>query len=66
LEATGSLTNHEYAFTRHGATVATVSKRWFFWADTYGVEIAEGEDAVLILAATVVIDMACHGDRERR
>ncbi|HVX15369.1 MAG TPA: LURP-one-related family protein [Pirellulales bacterium] len=65
LEATGSLTDHEYAFERHGATVATVSKRWFSWADTYGVDIAEGEDAVIILAATVVIDMACHGDRER-
>ena len=31
-------------------------------ADTYGVEIADGEDDVLILASTVVIDMACHPD----
>lgn len=65
LEATGSLTDHEYRFERHGSTVATVSKRWFAWSDTYGVDIAQGEDDVLILAATVVIDMACHADRKR-
>ena len=33
------------------------------WTDTYGVEIAEGEDDILILASAVVIDMACHGDQ---
>lgn len=43
--------------------VATVSKQWFAWTDTYGVEIASGEDDVLILASTVVIDMACHEDQ---
>ncbi len=60
LEASGDFTDHEYHFERHGRPVATVSKRWFSWTDTYGVEIAEGQDDVLILAATVVIDMACH------
>jgi len=29
------------------------------------VEITEGEDDVLILASTVVIDMICHGDKKR-
>lgn len=60
LEAEGNLTDHEYAFTRHGQTVATVSKKWFSWTDSYGVDIADGEDDVLILASTVVIDMVCH------
>ena len=46
--------------------VATVSKQWFTWTDTYGVEIADGEDDILILASTVVIDMVCHGDDEGR
>jgi uncharacterized protein YxjI len=45
--------------------VATVSKRWFAFTDTYGVEIADGQDEVLILAATVVIDLCCHGDKKR-
>jgi uncharacterized protein YxjI len=64
LEAKGNFTDHEYLFERATKTVATVSKRWFSWTDTYGVEIAEGEDDILILASTVVIDMACHQDRE--
>ena len=65
LEATGSFTDHEYTFERGGRTVAVVSKRWFSWTDTYGVDIAEGEDDLLILASTVVIDLACHEDRQR-
>jgi uncharacterized protein YxjI len=60
LEATGDLTDHEYTFAREGRTVATVSKRWFAWKDTYGVDVADGEDDILFLASTVVIDLACH------
>jgi uncharacterized protein YxjI len=63
LDATGNLSDHEYVVTRDGQPVAQISKQWFTWADTYGVDIADGEDAVLILASTVVIDMCCHGDR---
>jgi uncharacterized protein YxjI len=65
LEATGDLFDHEYRFTRGGRTVATVSKQWFSWTDSYGVDVAEGEDDILILASSVVIDMACHGDKKR-
>ena len=64
LEAKGNLSDHEYEFTRDGQTVAQVSKQWFTWGDTYGVEIADGEDPVLILASTVVIDLCCHGDKQ--
>ena len=60
LEARGDFTEHEYEFERAGRTVATVSKRWFAWTDTYGVDIAEGEDDLLILASSVVIDLSCH------
>lgn len=66
LEAEGNFLDHEYQFVRGGRTVAAVSKQWFSWTDTYGVEIADGEDDVLILASTVVIDMVCHGDDNRR
>ena len=54
---------HDYTFTRNGEDVAYVSKKWFSLSDSYGVEVAKGEDDVLILASTVVIDMACHGDK---
>ena len=65
LEAAGDFMDHEYAFRRGDRAVAGVSKQWFSWSDTYGVDVAPGEDDVLILAATVVIDMVCHGDRKR-
>lgn len=64
LQARGDFSDHEYTFTRGDRTVATVSKQWFSWTDTYGVDIADGEDDVLILASSVVIDMACHADKK--
>lgn len=66
LTAEGNFTDHEYVFTRAGQQVASVSKQWFTFADTYGVEVEGDEDPVLILACTVVIDEACHGDQNRR
>ena len=65
LTAEGNFNDHEYVFSRAGGPVATVSKQWFTFADTYGVEVDDREDAVLVLACTVVIDECCHGDRRR-
>ncbi len=62
LEAAGNLLDREYTFKRHGRVVAEVSKRWFSWTDTYGVDIADGEDNIVILASAVIIDLVCHGD----
>jgi uncharacterized protein YxjI len=66
LEAEGNFLDREYEFRRGANVVAVVSKRWFSWTDTYGVEIADGEDDVLILASAVVIDQACHPDDGKR
>jgi uncharacterized protein YxjI len=60
LEAHGDLTDYEYTVTRNGGPVAQISKAWLAWGDTYGVDVADTEDQVLILATTVVIDMCCH------
>ena len=64
LEAKGDFLEHEYAFTRSGREVAQISKRWFAFSDTYGVDIGEGQDDVLILASAVVIDMICHDEEK--
>jgi uncharacterized protein YxjI len=63
LTAEGNFSDHEYVFTRSGKQVAAVSKQWFTFADTYGVEVDASEDPVLILASTVVIDECCHDNR---
>jgi uncharacterized protein YxjI len=61
LEAKGNLLEHEYSFRRGSREVAEVSKKWFTLRDTYGIDVADGEDPVLILASAVVIDLICHG-----
>jgi uncharacterized protein YxjI len=58
LEVEGDFFDHEYRFARDGRPVAEVSKRWFGLRDTYGVDVADGEDDVLVLACAVVIDLA--------
>jgi uncharacterized protein YxjI len=65
LHAEGKFTDHDYVFSRDEQQVAQVSKQWFALSDSYGVQIAPGQDDVLILACTVVIDMCCHPDGER-
>jgi len=64
LEAQGSFLEYDYRFTRADNTVAEVSKSWLSMRDTYGVDTRDGEDDVLLLASTVVIDMICHSDKD--
>jgi uncharacterized protein YxjI len=63
LHVQGNIVDHEYTIERDGQRVAEVSKRWFRVRDTYGVEITPGENDVLILATTAVIDTMAHPDR---
>jgi len=60
LSAKGNIVDHEYEIERDGKKVAEVSKRWFRVRDTYGIEVAPGENHALILAATVCIDEMSH------
>jgi len=41
-----------------------VSKKWFSLADTYAVDVDEGQDDVLLLASAVVIDLVSHPDEK--
>ena len=60
LEAKGNIVDHEYKVERDGDHIAGVSKRWFRVRDTYGIEIAPGQDDALILAVVVCIDQMSH------
>jgi uncharacterized protein YxjI len=64
LEAEGDFFDHEYSFYRHGSPVASVSKRWLSWTDTYGIDISDDEDPILLLASAIVIDQICHDGKE--
>lgn len=63
LQAEGSFLDREFTFSRNDRTVATVSKRWFQFADTYGIDIQPGEDDLLLLASTIAIDLCTHPDK---
>jgi uncharacterized protein YxjI len=61
LEAKGNIVDHEYKIERDGDRIAEISKRWFRVRDTYGIEIAAGEDDAFILALTVCVDQMGRG-----
>jgi uncharacterized protein YxjI len=56
LEVKGNILDHEYTIEDGHTPVAEVSKKWFRVADTYGVEVAPGQDPVLMLAVTAAMD----------
>jgi uncharacterized protein YxjI len=56
LNAKGNVVDHEYEIERDGNMVAHVSKRWVRVRETYGIEVAPGEDNALILAVAACID----------
>jgi uncharacterized protein YxjI len=60
LDVQGNIVDHEYEIERDGKKVAEVSKKWFRIADTYGVEIAPGENPAFVLAVAVVVDSMSH------
>ena len=63
LEVTGDLLDHEFSIERTGEQVARVSKRWFSLRDTYGVDVAPGEDHLLVLASVLAVDLALARER---
>lgn len=65
LVAEGDFWELEFTFSRAGQVVAAVSRKWFSWVDTYGVDVNDGEDDVLILASAIVIDIV-RSDTQRQ
>lgn len=63
IEIHGNILDHEYIMEVGGRRVAEVSKRWFRIRDTYGVEVAAGQNDVLILAIAVGMDEMAHPAR---
>ena len=59
----GNIVDHEYEITGPGGKVAEVGKRWFRVRDTYGIEVAPGQDDALVIAVAVVIDAMSHKGR---
>lgn len=62
LVVQGDILDLEYSIKQGRRKVAEVSKKWFTLTDTYGVEIEEEQNDILILAVAVAIDMMAHDE----
>lgn len=60
LNVKGNILDHEYEIRDGHTEVARISKKWFQLRDTYGVEVALGQNDILILAVTVALDNMAH------
>lgn len=60
LKVHGNILDHEYTIGEDREKIAEVSKRWFRIRDTYGIEIAPGQNHVLVLAVAACLDQMAH------
>jgi uncharacterized protein YxjI len=56
MEMTGNFAGHDFTLTENGQTVATVSKAWISLADSYGVDIVDGQNDLLILCSVLALE----------
>ena len=64
LELSGDLLGHEFTIQRDSQTVATISKRWLSMTASYAVDVAPGEDDVLILASVLALDLTIDAEHD--
>ena len=55
-EINGSFMAHDYEITQYGRTIASISKEWMAWGDSYALDIANPYDALISLAVVLTID----------
>ncbi len=60
IKVHGNIVDHEYEMDRNGDKIAEVSKKWFRVRDTYGIDVFDESETVLILAITVAVDALAH------
>ena len=66
LDVQGNILDLEYSIMHRRKKIAEVSKKWLSMTDTYGVEIDDDQNDVLILAVAIAIDMMAHDDDKKR
>lgn len=59
-EIVGNMFRYDYHVNRDGREVARVSKKILAFSDTYGVDIKDNEDPIIILGVAIIVDMVLH------
>ena len=65
LEAVGDIIGKDFEIRDGHRVAGRVSRAWFRVRDTYGVEVAPGEDDVLMICIAVCLDRIHHDEEER-
>lgn len=60
LGVRGDVAGHDYLLVAEGQVVAEVSRRWFRTRGSYGLQVADDRDRVLVLAVALVLDAMSH------
>lgn len=55
-EIDGDFLAHEYEIYNGDFLIATISKEWLAWGDTYSIDITDGVDPVAIISVVLIID----------
>jgi uncharacterized protein YxjI len=61
----GEIFSHEFSILKGGNSVSTISKEWFSFSDSYGVDIADSENQPFLLALVIVIDEVLYDHRDK-
>lgn len=56
----GDFFGYDFRINKNGKVIASVSKKFFAFRDSYGVDIADNENQALILALVIIIDQVIH------
>ena len=56
----GNIVDHQYKIESDDGKIAEVGKKWFRVRDTYGIQVAPGQDDALVLAVAIVVDAMSH------
>ena len=63
-EAVGNILDKEFDIQAGGQPIAHISRRWFRIRDSYGVDIAPGQNDALMLAIAVCLDRMHHDEAD--
>lgn len=55
-QVSGNFLAHDYVIKDGNSAIASISKKWLAWGDTYEIDIAVHADALLVLSVVLVID----------
>jgi uncharacterized protein YxjI len=65
LEAVGNIIDKDFEIRDGHRVVGRVSRAWFRVRDTYGVDVAPGEDDALMICIAVCLDRIHHEEEQR-